>query len=155
MSDTPKPRKRTDTGEESFSEEERLAMKERARELKATARRKAAGDQVDPEAEVLAKIAEMPEPDRTLAERIHELVRTVAPELTPKTWYGMPAYAKDGKVVFFFQNAAKFKARYATIGFNEAAALDDGDMWATSFALLDLTPDTEAKLTALLRKAVG
>jgi uncharacterized protein YdhG (YjbR/CyaY superfamily) len=155
MSDIAKSTKRTDTEEESFTEEERLAIKERAKELKATARRKAAGDKADPEAELLAKIAEMPEPDRTLAERIHTLVTTAAPELTPKTWYGMPAYAKNGQVVFFFQNASKFKARYATIGFNEAAALDDGDMWATSFALVDLTPATEAQITALLRKAVG
>ncbi len=122
-----------------FTAEERAAMKERARELKANATRKA-----DAEAALLAKIAEMPEPDRSMAERLHAIIKESAPALSPKLWYGMPAYAKDGKIVCFFQSADKFKARYATFGFNDDANLDDGAMWPTSFALKELTPAGEA-----------
>jgi uncharacterized protein YdhG (YjbR/CyaY superfamily) len=132
--------------------EERAAMKERARELKAEAsrgRRKADG-----ESDVLAKIAEMPEPDRRLAERLHALIKEAAPALSPKAWYGMPAYAKDGKVVCFFKSAHKFKERYATFGFNEAANLDEGNMWPTSFALKELTLAEEERIAALVKKAV-
>jgi uncharacterized protein YdhG (YjbR/CyaY superfamily) len=132
-----------------FTPEERAAMKERARELKAE-QNKAAG-----ESDLLAKIAEMPKGDRALAKRIHEIVKATAPSLSPKTWYGMPAYADDnGKVVCFFQSAAKFKSRYATFGFNEAANLDQGAMWPTSFAVKELTPKEEAKIAALVKKAV-
>ncbi|RZS43730.1 uncharacterized protein YdhG (YjbR/CyaY superfamily) [Herbihabitans rhizosphaerae] len=134
--------------------DERAAMKERTKELKAEARRgKKAADQ---EAEALAKIAEMPDSDRVMAERFHELVKANAPELQPKTWYGMPAYAnKDGKNVCFFQAAAKFNARYATFGFEQDANLDDGTMWATSFALTELNATAEAKIVALIKKAVS
>ena len=135
-----------------FTAEERAAMRERARELKAAGRRTA---KADGESEVLAKIAEMPDADRVLAERVHALVRETAPELVPKTWYGMPAYAKAGKVVCFFQSAHKFKSRYATLGFNDAANLDDGAMWPTSFALKDLTPAEEATIRTLVERAVG
>ena len=127
-------------------------MQERVRELKAAGRR---GPGADEEAEVLAKIAEMPPPDRALAERIHALVKASAPELSPRTWYGMPAYARDGKVICFFQSAHKFKARYATFGFMDQAKLDDGRMWPTSFALMELTPEDEERIAALVRKAVG
>jgi uncharacterized protein YdhG (YjbR/CyaY superfamily) len=136
-----------------FSAEERAAMKERAKELKAEARTqqdKAAGER-----DVLAKIAEMPEPDRAMAERIHAVVKASAPGLSPKTWYGMPAYARDGKVVCFFTPASKFKERYATFGFNADANLDDGAMWPTSFALTELTADVEARIGALVKKAVS
>lgn len=122
-------------------------MKERARELKA--------GKADGESAVLAKIAEMPEPDRSIAERIHAIIKASAPSLSPKTWYGMPAYAKDGKVVCFFTPASKFNARYATLGFNDAANLDEGNMWPTSFALKELTPAEEARIAALVKKAVG
>lgn len=139
-----------------FTAEERAAMKERAKELKAEARRPSEADaEADAEAAVLAKIAEMPEPDRSMAERLHAIVKERAPVLAPKLWYGMPAYAKDGKVVCFFQSADKFKARYATLGFNDAANLDDGAMWPTSFALKELTPAGEATISALVKKAVG
>jgi uncharacterized protein YdhG (YjbR/CyaY superfamily) len=131
-----------------FTDEERAAMKERAQELKAEARN------ADGESAVLAKIAEMPEPDRAMAKRLHEIVKASAPGLSPKTWYGMPAYAKDGKVVCYFQNAAKFKSRYSTFGFNDAANLDEGAMWPTSFALTELTATEEAKISALVKKAV-
>jgi uncharacterized protein YdhG (YjbR/CyaY superfamily) len=134
---------------EGFTAEERAAMKERARELKAEAQR------ADGERAVLAKIAEMPEPDRAMAERLHEIIKASAPELSPKTWYGMPAYAKDGKVVCFFQSAKKFDARYATLGFNDKANLDEGDMWATSFALKELGATEEAKISALVKRAVS
>lgn len=136
-----------------FTDEERAAMKERARELKAG--RRGARGKADPEAEVLAKIAEMPERDRVLAERIHALVKANAPDLTPRTWYGMPAYAKDGKVVCFFQSAQKFNTRYATFGFNDTARIDDGTMWPTAFAVTELTPADEARLAALVKKAVS
>lgn len=133
---------------EGFSDEERDAMKERILEIKA--------NKADPEKALLAKIEEMPEPDRAIAKRIHEIIKENAPELSPKTWYGMPAYAdKDGKVVCFFQSADKFKYRYATLGFNDTANLDEGDMWPTSFALKKLTDSEEAKITALVKKAVS
>jgi len=132
----------------TFTDEERAAMQERARELKA--------GKVDGEKAVLAKIAEMPEPDRAMAKRLHALVKENAPTLLPKTWYGMPAYAnKDGKVVCFFKSADKFKSRYATFGFEEAANLDEGNMWLTSFALKKLTPAEEAKIAMLVAKAVS
>jgi len=136
-----------------FTAEERAAMRERARELKAEER--ASKSRADGERDLLAKIAEMPPADRTLAEQIHALVTTNAPGLVPKTWYGMPAYAKEGKIVCFFQSADKFKARYATFGFNDTATIDAGTMWPTSFALTKLTPADEKKLAALVRKAVG
>lgn len=132
-----------------FSPEERAAMRERARELKASARR------ADGESDLLAKVAEMPEPDRAMAERIHAIVMTSAPALSPRTWYGMPAYAKDDKVVCFFQSAHKFKSRYATFGFNDNANLDDGAMWPTSFALQELTAAGEARIAALVQQAVA
>jgi uncharacterized protein YdhG (YjbR/CyaY superfamily) len=134
---------------EGFTAEERAAMRERAREQKAEAQR------ADGERAVLAKIAEMQGPDRAMAERLHEIVKASAPELSPKTWYGMPAYAKDGKVVCFFQSAQKFNARYATFGFNDTANVDEGAMWATSFALKELTDTEEAKISALVKRAVG
>ena len=142
-------RKTAKKGGKGFSAAERAAMKERAQELKAEARK------ADGEKALLAKIAEMPKPDRDLAERVHAVVKANAPDLTPKTWYGMPAYAKDGKVVCFFQSADKFKARYATFGFSDEANLDDGAMWPTSFALKKLTAADEAKIAALVKKAVS
>ena len=137
---------------EGFTDDERAAMKERARKAKADARR---GPGADGESEVLAKIAEMPAPDRDLAERLHALIKTSAPGLSPKTWYGMPAYAKGGKVVCFFQSAQKFKSRYATFGFSDEANLDEGAMWPTSFALKELTASEEARIVALVKKAVS
>ena len=136
-----------------FTDEERAAMKERAKELKAEARAKQ--DRSTGESDVLAKIAEMEGPDRAMAERLHEIMKANAPALSPKTWYGMPAYANNGKVVCFFQSAAKFKARYATLGFSDTAKLDEGDMWPTSYALKELTADTEARIIALVKEAVG
>jgi uncharacterized protein YdhG (YjbR/CyaY superfamily) len=133
-----------------FTAEERAAMKERAQELKAEARR------ADGEKGLLAKIAEMPEPDRAMAERLHAIITASAPDLSPKTWYGMPAYAnKDGKVVCYFTAASKFNTRYATFGFNDTANLDEGTMWPTAFALKDLTAPDEAKMEALVKKAVS
>jgi uncharacterized protein YdhG (YjbR/CyaY superfamily) len=137
-----------------FTDQERVAMKERAQELKAEARRGARADRADGESDVLAKIAEMAEPDRAMAERLHAIIKTSAPALSPKTWYGMPAYAKDGKVVCFFQSAQKFNSRYATFGFSDEANLDDGAMWPTSFALKELTPAEEARIGALVKRAV-
>jgi len=145
----------TNKKSEGFTDEERAAMKERAQELKAEARRGRRADQADGESDVLAKIAEMPEPDRTMAKRLHAIIKTSAPALSPKTWYGMPAYAKDGKVVCFFQSAQKFKSRYATFGFSDEANLDEGAMWPTSFALKGLTSAEEARIGALVKKAVG
>jgi len=137
-----------------FTDEERAAMKERARELKAEAR--ANKNKAEGESDVLAKIAEMPEPDRAMARRLHAIIKASAPALSPKTWYGMPAYAnQDGKIVCFFQSAQKFNARYATFGFNDVANLDEGAMWPTSFALKELTAAEEAKIGALVKKAVG
>ncbi len=138
---------------DGFTDEERGAMKERAKELKAEAR--ADKDRAEGERAVLAKIAEMPEPDRVLAERLHAIVKASAPALSPKTWYGMPAYAKGGKIVCFFTSADKFKSRYATFGFNDSANLDDGTMWPTSFALTELTAADEARIGALVKKAVS
>jgi uncharacterized protein YdhG (YjbR/CyaY superfamily) len=143
----------TDPPSEGFTAEERAAMKERARELKAAARSR--GGKADGERDVLEKIAEMPEPDRVMAERLHALIKSSAPDLSPKTWYGMPAYARDGKVVCFFKAAAKFNSRYATFGFEEDAHLDEGAMWPTSFALKELTAADEATLAALVKKAVS
>ncbi|MCA1569961.1 MAG: DUF1801 domain-containing protein [Chloroflexi bacterium] len=139
-----------DTSSKVWTDEERDAMQDHAREMKATRGRKG---KADGEADVLAKIADMPEPDRSMAERIHAIVKANAPDLASKTWYGMPAYAKDGKVVCFFQAAAKFKARYATFGFNDDANLDEGTMWPTSFALTKLTAADEARIGALVKKA--
>lgn len=138
-----------------FSEEERAAMKEHAQELKTAARRGARATKADGESDVLAKIAEMADSDRVMAERIHAIVKANAPELTPKLWYGMPSYARDGKVVCFFQTAEKFKARYATLGFNDSASLDDGTMWPTAFALTTLTAADETRIGELVKKAAS
>ena len=137
---------------QGFTDEERAAMKERAQELKAEARRGPRAAKADGEGDVLAKIAEMPEPDRALAERLHAIIVASAPELSPKTWYGMPAYAKDGKVVCFFQSAQKFNTRYATFGFSDKATLDDGSLWPVAFALNQLTASEEAQISALVKK---
>ena len=155
MNDTPKSaRSTTATGKtfEGFTDEERGAMKERAKELKTSARRGPRA-KADGESEVLAKIAELPEPDRVLGERLHAVIKASAPALSPRLWYGMPAYAKDGKVVCFFQAAQKFKTRYATLGFNDKANLDEGTMWPTAFALTKLTADDEARIGALGKNA--
>jgi uncharacterized protein YdhG (YjbR/CyaY superfamily) len=151
MTDTQKPARRTASkAPKGFTAEERAAMRERARELKAAA------GKADGESDLLAKIAEMPEPDRAMAERLHAVVKASAPALSPRTWYGMPAYAnEDGKVVCFFTPASKFKERYATFGFNAAANLDDGAMWPTSFALKELTAAEEARIGALVKSAVS
>ena len=156
--ETQKPAKSTTaTNKKSkgFTDEERAAMKERAQELKAEARRGARADRADGESDVLAKIAEMAEPDRAMAKRLHAIIKTSAPALSPKTWYGMPAYAKDGKVVCFFQSAQKFKSRYATFGFSDEANLDEGAMWPTAFALKEVTAAEEARIGALVKKAVS
>jgi uncharacterized protein YdhG (YjbR/CyaY superfamily) len=155
MNDTKKSAKNTTPAKtyEGFTDEERGAMKERARELKAGARRRPRAAKADEESDVLAKIAEMSEPDRAMAERLHAVIKANAPGLSPKLWYGMPAYAKDGKVVCFFQSAQKFKTRYATFGFNDAANLDEGTMWPTAFALTELTATDEARIGALVKKA--
>ena len=151
MNDTQKSAKSTAATEkkfEGFTDEERGAMKERARELKARRGKE------DEAAAVLAKIAEMPESDRAIAERLHAIIKASAPTLSPKTWYGMPAYARDGKIVCFFTSAQKFNTRYATLGFNDTANLDEGAMWPTSFALKELTDADEARIAALVNKAV-
>ena len=156
MKDTQKSAKSTTaTGKTSkgFTAEERAAMKERAQELKAEAR--ASKNRAEGERDLLAKIAEMPGPDRAMAKRLHAIIKANAPALSPKTWYGMPAYAKDGKVVCFFQSAEKFKSRYATLGFSDKASLDDGAMWPTAFALKKLTATEEAKIGALVKKAAS
>jgi hypothetical protein len=140
---------------DTFSAEERAAMKERAQEVKKVSRRRGRASKEDDEREVLAKIAEMPEPDRSMGERLHAIITEAAPALAPRTWYGMPAYAKDGKVVCFFQSAEKFKSRYATLGFSDAAGLDEGTMWPTAFALTELTAADEARIAALVKRAVG
>src|SRR5215203_3574489 len=139
---------------EAFTDEEQAAMKERAQEQKAEARRGPRADKADGESAVLAKIAEMPEPDRAMAERLHAIIKASAPALSPRTSYGMPAYAKDGDVVCFFQSAQKFKARYATFGFSDKANLDEGAMWPTSFALKELTAAEEQRIGALVKQAV-
>ena len=152
--DTPKSAKSTATDKHTgFTAEERSAMKERAKELKAEAR--ANKDKAAGESDVLAAIAAMSEPDRTMAGRLHAIITASAPVLAPKTWYGMPAYARDGKVVCFFQSAQKFNTRYATLGFNDTAHLDDGVMWPTAFALQELTAAQEARISALIQQAVG
>ena len=148
MAERKQAKKKTSKG---FTEDERAAMRERAKELKAASR----ASKADGESAVLAKIAEMPEPDRTMAERLHGVIKESAPALSPRTWYGMPAYAKDDKVVCFFQSGQKFKTRYATFGFNDKANLDDGDIWPTAFALKNLTAAGEAKIAALVKKAVS
>jgi uncharacterized protein YdhG (YjbR/CyaY superfamily) len=145
--------KSTTKKSKGFTEEERAAMKNRAQELKAEAR--AEKDKADGENAVLAAIAAMQEPDRVIAERLHAIVKTSAPTLSPKTWYGMPAYAMDGKVVCFFQSAQKFNTRYATLGFNDAANLDEDAMWPVAFALKELTAAVEAKIDALVKKAIS
>jgi uncharacterized protein YdhG (YjbR/CyaY superfamily) len=156
MKDAQKPASST-TGKAAkvFTGEERGAMKDRAHELKAAARRGPRAGKADGESDVLAKIAEMTGPDRALAERLHALITASAPGLAPRTWYGMPAYAKNGKIVCFFQPAQKFKTRYATLGFNDAANLDDGAMWPIAFALAELTAAGEARIAALVQKAVS
>ena len=157
MKDAQKPAKSAtalDKKSKAFTDEERDAMVARAREVKAETRRGPRA-KVDGESDVLAKIAEMPESDRVIAERLHAIITATAPVLAPKTWYGMPAYARDGKVVCFFTAADKFKSRYATLGFNDSANLDDGAMWPTSFALKELTPATEARIAALVKQAVS
>jgi uncharacterized protein YdhG (YjbR/CyaY superfamily) len=134
---------------EGFTAEEKAAMQDRVQEMKVAAQK------ADGESEVLAKIAELPATDRAMAKRLHAVIKASAPALSPKTWYGMPAYAKDGKIVCFFQSSHKFKTRYATLGFNDAARLDEGNMWPTAFALMKLTPADEARIGALVKKAVS
>src|SRR5436309_1625113 len=156
--DTQKSAKRpTVTGKavKGFTDEERAAMKERVQELKAEARRGPGAKKADGESDLLAKIAEMPKPDRGMAERLHAIIKASAPALSPRTWYGMPAYAKDGNVVCFFQSSHKFKARYATFGFSDKANLDEGTVWPVAFALKELTAADEARIGALVRKAVS
>ena len=153
---TQKPAKSTNAvnkKSKGFTEEERAAMKERAQELKAAAR--ADKDKAEGESAVLAKVAEMQEPDRAMAKRLHAIIKASAPALSPKTWYGMPAYAKEGKVVCFFQSAQKFNTRYATLGFNDTANLDEGALWPVAFALKELTATEEARISALVKKAVS
>ena len=138
-----------------FTAEERAAMKDRVEEMKAEARRGSRAAKEDGESDVLAKIAALPEPDRGMAERLHAIVKANAPALAPKTWYGMPAYAKDGNVVCFFQSAQRFKTKYATFGFSDKAKLDEGNMWPIAFALQELTADEEARIVELIKRAVG
>ncbi len=151
------PRSTTATGKkpQGFTDEERVAMRERRQELKGDVRRGRRADKADGESAVLAKIAALPQPDRAMGERLHAIIKANAPALSPKTWYGMPAYAKDGNVVCFFQSAQKFKTRYATLGFSDKANLDEGHMWPTAFALKELTAAEEAKICALVKKAVS
>ena len=156
--DTPKSAKRTAPSNKKvkgFTDEERAAMKERAQELKAAARRGPRADKADGESDVLAKIAQMPEPDRAMAKRLHAIIKASAPALSPKTWYGMPAYAKDDKVVCFFQGARKFNTRYASFAFSDKANLDEGALWPVAFALKELTATEEARISALVKKAVS
>ena len=138
-----------------FTDEERAAMRERVQEMKADAQRGRSAGKADDESAVLDKIAALPQPDRAMAERLHAIIKAHAPALSPKTWYGMPAYAKNGNVICFFQNAQKFKTRYSTLGFSDKANLDEGQMWPTAFALKELTAVEEAKITALLKKALS
>jgi uncharacterized protein YdhG (YjbR/CyaY superfamily) len=147
---------KTETSNRSngFTDEERAAMKERVKEMKASARRGSGASKADGESDVLAKIAEMQEADRVIAERVHAIVKDTSPDLVPRTWYGMPAYAKDDKVVCYFQSAAKFKSRYATLGFSDKANLDKGDIWPTVYAVQALTPEVEAKISKLVKQAV-
>jgi uncharacterized protein YdhG (YjbR/CyaY superfamily) len=158
MKDTQKSTRSTTAIKETanvFTEEERKAIQERAREQKAEARRGRRAAKADGEGDVLAKIAEMPESDRVMATRLHAVIKASAPALSPKTWYGMPAYAKDGKVICYFTSADKFKSRYATFGFNDDAHLDEGTMWPTSWALTKLTAADEARIAALVKKAAS
>ena len=152
MKDTQKSAKSTTA---IFTDEERGAMKERVKEQKASARRGPRADKADGESAVLAKIAEMPEPDRVMGERLHVVIKASAPTLSPRLWYGMPAYAKDGQVVCFFQSAQKFNTRYATLGFSDTANLDEGALWPTAFALTELTAAEEERIGALVKKAVS
>ena len=154
---SPEKNTQTSTKTKGFTDEERAAMKERAQELKAEGRRgpRAKKDKAAGESDVLAKIAEMQEPDRAMAERLHAIFKSSAPDLSPRTWYGMPAYAKDGKVLCFFQSAQKFKTRYATFGFSDTANLDEGALWPVAFALKELTATEEARIVALVKKAVS
>jgi len=138
-----------------FTDDERAAMRERAQELRSSTRRGSRATKADGESDVLAKIAEMPDHDRAIAERLHAIIKATAPELSPRTWYGMPAYARDGKVVCFFQSGHKFKTRYATLGFSDRANLDDGVMWPNAYALTELTAAEEARISALVQKALG
>jgi uncharacterized protein YdhG (YjbR/CyaY superfamily) len=158
VNDTQKAAKSTPAAEKSsaaFTDEERAAIKERAQEVKAARARSRGAGKADDENAVLAKIAEMAKSDRVLAERVHAVITAAAPDLSPKLWYGMPAYAKDGKVVCFFQAAAKFKSRYSTLGFNDPANLDDGTMWPIAFALTELTAAEEERIAALVKRAVS
>jgi uncharacterized protein YdhG (YjbR/CyaY superfamily) len=158
MTDTLKSARSTtaiDTSTDSFSDEEKAAVKERAKELKSAGRRGQRPDKLDGEGDVLAKIAEMAETDRAMAERLHAIIKASAPDLTPRLWYGMPAYARDGNVVCFFQDARKFKTRYATLGFSDKANLDDGAMWPNSYALKELTATDEARIASLVKKAAS
>jgi uncharacterized protein YdhG (YjbR/CyaY superfamily) len=143
------PRSSSGKASEGFTAEEKAAMRERVKELKA------AQEDADGESDVLAKIAEMNDHDRAMAERVHAIIRAAGPDLSPRTWYGMPAYAKDGKVICFFRNAQKFKTRYATLGFSDKANLDDGAMWPTDFAVMELTADVEARIGELVKRAVS
>jgi uncharacterized protein YdhG (YjbR/CyaY superfamily) len=145
----------TASNKQGFTDEERAAMKEHAQEVKAAVGRGPRASKADGESDVLAKIAAMPKPDRVMAERLHALIKATAPALSPRTWYGMPAYAKDGKVLCFFQSAHKFKTRYATLGFSDKANLDEDAMWPTSFALTELTATEEERIAALVEKAVS
>ena len=145
----------SDKTSEGFTADERAAVKERAKELKAAGRRGPHAGKADGESDLLAKIAEMPESDRVMAERIHAIIKTTAPDLSPRTWYGMPAYAKDGNVVCFFQSAQKFKTRYATFGFSDKANLDEGTVWPVAFALKELTAADEVRIGALVKKAAA
>ena len=154
MNDAKKSVRRT-TASAGLTAEERGAMKKHAQELKAAARRGPRAAKADGESDVLAKIAEMAEPDRVMAERVHAIVKASAPALSARTWYGMPAYAKDGKVVCFFQSGQKYKTRYSTLGFQDKATLDDGAMWPTSYALTELTPAVETRIAALVKKAAS
>jgi uncharacterized protein YdhG (YjbR/CyaY superfamily) len=148
-------KKTTNKKFKGFTDEERVAMKDRLEELKAAGRRSTRADKAGEESAVLSKIAEMPEPDRSMGKRLHAIIKSGAPALSPKLWYGMPAYARDGAVVCFFQNAQKFKTRYATFGFTDNAKLDDGHMWSVAFALKELGPVEEARIGALVKKAAG
>jgi uncharacterized protein YdhG (YjbR/CyaY superfamily) len=155
MTDAKQSARRTSDQARGFTADERAAMQERAREVRAAARRGRRASAADGEADLLAKIAEMPAGDRAMAERLHAIVRASAPDLAPRTWYGMPAYAKDGEVVCFFQSADKFKSRYAMLGFSDKARLDEGAMWPTYFALKELSAAEEARIAALLKRATG
>jgi uncharacterized protein YdhG (YjbR/CyaY superfamily) len=154
MKDTEKPAKSTGKAPR-FTDEERAAMRERGQELKAAARRGSRASKADGESDLLAKIAEMQESDRAMAKQLHAIIQASTPDLSPTTWYGMPAYAKDGKVVCFFQSSQKFKTRYATLGFSDKANLDDGAMWPVYYALAEITAADEARITALVQKAVS